>query len=180
MRTYAQAEREMTEIISTLLVNQTFCKLIYYDVPNPLSQPDIIDTSKLLYTSKDIGKETLAHRIFGLPKMPDVTSEAKTIIIPRLISSKPLADRSNVYYKNYTILFNIATHEKLWNLDGGGTRVLQILDQFDKVFNLKDTQNSSSKMLDKGATYQVLNEKWLGYIISYELTGSSIACRGDI
>ena len=110
-----------------MLNNQNLCKLLYYysddKTPNynPFNEPDIEDTTKLLFT-----------HIYPVPKFPDTTTTQQCYITVTLTGGNSM--ESNTRYRHVNIQFDIVCHLKQWTMYGG-FRPYYIAAEIDKMFN---------------------------------------------
>lgn len=116
-----------------ILRNQNLCKLLYYysDTQtfdyNPLAQPKIEDTSKLLM-----------EHIFPLPKLPDLETEQKGYLTVVLSGGDKHSDDINTGYRRIYLIFDIICHLKQWIIQDS-YRVYKIAEELDKMFNYQQT-----------------------------------------
>ena len=94
---------------------------------NPLSQPNIEDTSILLM-----------EHVFPLPKMPDLETEQKGYLTVVLSGGDNHADDSNSGYRRVNLIFDIICHLKQWIIQDS-YRVYKIAEELDKMFNYQQT-----------------------------------------
>lgn len=110
-----------------ILKNQNICKMLYYysddKTPNfnPLTQPDIEDTNKLMLT-----------HIFPIPKMPDATLEQKGYLVCTLTGGNSVD--KNTGFRRVNIQFDIIYHLKAWTVRGG-FRPYFVASEIDQMFN---------------------------------------------
>lgn len=97
----------LNAVLTKIYANNNLCKLLIYDVPNPLSQPNLPDNT-ILYTDK------LNRRIFTTPFNLDQADVQKTTLTINIFDSKP---NYNNYTRDTTIEFIILSHYALWELD---------------------------------------------------------------
>jgi hypothetical protein len=126
--------RELDDILNIvigkyILKNQRLCKLLYYypeeDVfnYNPLTQPNIPDTSVLL----------LKH-IFPMPKSPDIETEQKCFLTVVLTGSNEIS--TNQGFKKANLVFDIVCHLDAWMIKSS-YRPYKIAEEIDIMFNNK-------------------------------------------
>jgi len=140
----------------TILGSQNLCKLLYYNDSDPFSQPDLSDTSVLLFSS-----------IFPTPIIPQITDEAKSLIT--IVLDDFLLARNNTAFKTSKIVFNILCHIDLWVLPGTGKlRIYSILNEIDKLFN-EQRIITIGKLEFVSGRWISSNEKWQGYQVAYKV-----------
>ena len=112
-----------------ILRNQTICKLLYYYPEcadysyDPLSQPDIKDTSILLM-----------EHVFPMPKLPDLETEQKGYMTVTISGGDKYSYDSNDGYRRINIIFDIIVHLKSWMIKDS-YRVYKIAEEIDKMLN---------------------------------------------
>ncbi|MGN1124567.1 MAG: hypothetical protein ACI4SM_00120 [Candidatus Gastranaerophilaceae bacterium] len=153
-----------------ILKNQNICKLLYYFPEeyslnyDPLKEPDIQDTSKLL----------LEH-IFPLPKSPNTETKQKGFMTVVLTGG----DYANTLngYRTVNLVFDIVFHLKSWIIKNS-YRPYKILEEIDKIFNNQVTTlpiQGVSKYY--GFTVKDYSSAYYGIQVIYELTlNSNIEC----
>lgn len=120
-----------------ILRNQKLCKLLYcypdedefsYNDNasfnyNPLAEPDIKDTRKLLM-----------NNIFPIPKSPDLTTEQTGFLTVVLSGGDRHYDDENDGYRRMYLIFDIVIHLKHWIIQDS-FRAYKIAEELDKMFN---------------------------------------------
>lgn len=116
-----------------ILRNQNICKLLYYYPEctdysyDPLSQPDIKDTSALLM-----------EHVFPMPKLPDLETEQKGYMTVTISGGDKYSYDSNDGYRRINIIFDIIVHLKSWMIKDS-YRVYKIAEEIDKMLNYQQT-----------------------------------------
>lgn len=147
-------------IISMILQNQELCKMIYYDVEEPLSQPDFT-TSVLPYS-----------QIFPLPKTPDAKIEKSTILNVYFEKAKHWKD--NLGFKQEYLIIDIICHLDKWNMGNGELRPYSISQKLDEMLNDKYIENvSTNRVLFDGWDIMKYSDYHYGYRMYYCLTNNS-------
>lgn len=166
---------ELDDILNTvigkyILNNQNICKLLYYYPEeyslnfDPLSCPDIQDTSKLLL-----------EYIYPLPKSPDAETEQKGFLTV-VLTGGDYIDNANGY-RTVRLVFDIVFHLKSWIIKKS-YRPYKILSELDKMFNNKQKDLPIVGIV----RYYDFNVKdyssaYYGIQVIYELTlNSNIEC----
>jgi hypothetical protein len=167
-------------MVYNLITSQDLCKLLYYDDYDPKSQPIVENVERIIYKGGDI-QEANEHRIFLTPKIPTVTDNKKTIIVPRLlkIQSSGKGSNKNVYYKEFVVVFDIITHVSLWVIKDSQIRVLQIADLVNDIYNLKYTDKSIQNPFALDTPYIQPSDLWCGYRLEYRFTDWSGGNSGN-
>ena len=116
-----------------ILRNQNICKLLYYYPEctdysyDPLSQPDIKDTSILLM-----------EHVFPMPKLPDLETEQRGYMTVTISGGDKYGYDSNDGYRRINIIFDIIVHLKSWMIKDS-YRVYKIAEEIDKMLNYQQT-----------------------------------------
>lgn len=140
----------------TLLSSQDLCKYLYYDITEPLTQPDFDDTSILLL-----------DRIYPIPIVPTTIDSAKSLIT--IVQDDFSLAKTNTAFKTSKIIFNVLCHIDLWMMTGTGKiRPYSILNEIDKLFNEQRVLGIGKLKFSNGRWITV-SEKWQGYQISYKV-----------
>lgn len=152
----------LNDILQKIYASQDLCKLLYYDVSNPLEQADIIDT-KILFTDK------MNKRIFTTPFNLDIAEIQKTTLTICVYHSE--IDNNNVFYKDIMIDFIIVSHVNLWELDTDNEyetnlRPNLIVNELSKLFNREYTVGIGKNHYASLKQYRP-NQWYSGYILSY-------------
>lgn len=149
---FSDLEIQLQSVILELLNDQTICKLIYYNTPDALTQPNLANPFDLLYS-----------KIYTQTFIPPVDTEGTYITI--FFDNFDAVD-NNPYLKRGRLYINVATHRNLWNVEGG-QRVVKIMNEIDKILNRKRVTNSLTKDFFKKASYRPISELFNSYDIWY-------------
>jgi hypothetical protein len=103
----------INDIFDKIYDNQNLCKLLYYDVSNPYTQPDIVDTT-VLRTDKN--KQKLFPYLFA----PDIVDKQKTTLH---VCFKDFRLSDNIMFKPAKVDFHVVCHELLWDLKLGDNKI---------------------------------------------------------
>lgn len=158
MSRFKHLNTNINNILLHLLNNQNLCKLLYYNSSDPLSEPDIDDPSSLLF-----------NKIYPLPKIPDTTSEAGTILC--VFFDHFILPNSNTGVKSGTITIDIISHIDLWRLDGM-IRPFSILHEIDSIFNQERIAGVKELQFDRGS-FLYINESFAGYQVRYRMVSGN-------
>jgi hypothetical protein len=97
----------LNSILDRIYTSQNLCKYLYYDVENPLSYPDLADTS-ILFTDEDNKK------IFTTPFSIDNADIQKSTLTITVSDASVVPD--NVYYRDFKVEFYIISNVRIWDL----------------------------------------------------------------
>jgi hypothetical protein len=103
----------LNSILDKIYANQNICKYLYYDVENPLSYPDLADTS-VLFTDEDNKK------IFTTPFSIDNADIQKSTLTIVVSDANVVPD--NVYFKDFKVEFYVISNVRIWELEASSTR----------------------------------------------------------
>ncbi len=145
-------DAQLQSVILEFLNNQNICKLIHYNTKDALVQPDVEDPTSLIETN-----------IYTQTFIPP--NDTETTYITVFFDSFDAVD-GNPYLKHGRLYINVATHRSLWKIDGG-QRVIQIMNEIDKILNKKRVTNSITKDFFKKASYRNISEFFNSYDILY-------------
>lgn len=123
MGRFLKLNKDISALARKLLTNQDLCKLLYYDVENPLEQEDI-DAYKVYNT----------RLVMFMPKIFDDKNDRGCYLMIRPIEIK---SSTGGYYAISNLVFDIMCHYKNRKITGGD-RVLYIADIIDKM--MQDTR----------------------------------------
>ncbi|MNC08147.1 hypothetical protein D3C75_557220 [compost metagenome] len=147
--------QEITEYkkttIERFLNDQDLCKALYYSNENFLDQPDIEDTSILIY------ENIFPHRF-----IPNITNEARTFITLSCTDYKP----SGNSFKNGVLGVYMFTHLDLYETDYGYTRMDYVLSKVEELMNNK-IGIGIGKLNFNSMNEYIVNEKFQGYALTY-------------
>lgn len=160
------------KLVGDLFQDADLLKLIRYDDFDPLSQPIVQNPQEMIYIGQDEENEQV-HRIYLLPKLPEIEDSKKTFIIPATTRIQP---SSGTYRMDFNMTFNIATELSLWNIKDGKRRIYQIMDKIDQWYNRKVTEYSMNVSVPRGVSEWTPSTKWRGKILSYRFTLNSVEC----
>ena len=164
---FSKLEEMIMLVVQMLESDQTLCKLLYYGEPNPLSQPDIPDTTVLLMNS-----------IFPLPKSPDAEQNQKAFVNVYFYSSSPYNKNSG--FREVYLCFDVICHLDVWMIDGG-MRPYHISSRIDKMFNNSlVAELSINPMYFSSWKHMRYSDYFYGYHITYKLSNNSnVGCDDD-
>lgn len=159
-RTFSM-NKYINAIAAKIYENQTLCKYLYYDYDDPLSQPDIADTT-ILYTDEN------NKRLLFKPFVSNVEDERITRL--NVVIEDVSTDRTS-YFKLVNLDCIIICHNDLWNVeitDGDiGIRPLLIWDELDSIFVREFTRGVGSDQFSY-VRLMYFNDNFTGYKICYK------------
>jgi hypothetical protein len=144
-------------VMNKIIKNDNICKLLYYDAPNALSQPNLTPDQK----SSLIGK---AIRVVPVLEKDD---EASNIIIIQFDRFTPNATDDSVYIE-FMISFDILCNSKTWIMDDYMLRPYKIMSEINSMFNMSKLR-SSGPINFMGASSLLINENLVGYSMVYRV-----------
>jgi hypothetical protein len=149
--------KNINDIVNKIYTNQDLCKLLFYDVENPLSEADILDTT-ILYT------DLTNQRIIPKPFTVDTTDIFKSTLHVVLNNFKNGDDQ---YFTKASIDFVVMCNVNLWDIvDGSGQikmRPWMILEELNETFNRERTVGIGTNTFDYGRIIRP-NEYFAGYV----------------
>ena len=169
---------ELNDIINNvisekILRNQTICKMLYYYPSetslnyNPLSQPDIADTSILLM-----------DKIFPLPKMPDASTEQSGYMTVTVTGGD--SSYENQGYRYVNLVFDLIFHLDTWCVKSG-LRPYKVAEEIDKMFNNQQTDLPiTNRPLDLGFKQRDYSNFFYGLQLVYQLSIDSNTGCGTV
>lgn len=156
MGRFQELNKNVMYLSELFLSNQNLCKLLYYNESSPLSQPDIEDTSLLLF-----------NKLLPQPKSVDAINEKNTILT--YVFSNAKLNRNNLKFKDSKLIIQIICHLSLWKIDEGN-RVYLIAEEIDKILNeLRNTKLSIGNVLFDSWVYREYSDQYCGYYLTYDL-----------
>jgi len=156
MSRFEELNLNIDTVLMKLLSSQDLCKYLFYDEDDPMSQPNIEDTSILLF-----------DRIYPTPVSPTITDSAKSLIT--IIQDDFSLAQTNTAFKTSKIIFNILCHIELWRMPGTGKlRPYSILSEIDKLFNQQRVLGIGKLSFSNGRWIGV-NDRWQGYQVAYKI-----------
>lgn len=171
MDIFETIESAFSSMVNDMITSPDLCKLLYYDVSNPLSQIAVVNPQQMIFTGKDDQQEESYHRIFLTPKIPTVTDKKKTIIMPKILEINPVQD--NIHYADFLIVFDIFTHMSLWSIEKNGIRIFKIMSKLNALYNLKHKSYGIGRGILQKVPYFTPVEKWGAYRLAFRFTDFS-------
>jgi len=146
-------ERYKEKIKEMFLSNKDLCKLIKYNVGNPLEQLEIRNPYELFDK----------HILFKYKNFESIKDE-DTFVMVNFMNS-PIS--KSVLFKQTSIIFTIVTHNNIETLENGSNRAYAIADKIDEFMcgnvniGYKPTQNKGLNPVNVG------NSDFVGYNLIY-------------
>jgi len=151
---------KIIKIIEILESNQDLCKYLYYPNNDPLSEPNIDDTSIL--TMKNI---------FPLPKDTNAITDKISLINVYFQSSKPY--RNNSGFREIYLCIDVMCHLDLWLIDEG-IRAYCICNKIDEIFNNQHISDLSiNNIYFENSQVSYYSDYYYGYKMVYKLSSES-------
>jgi hypothetical protein len=159
MAKFDELNKNINNVLFKLIESQNLCKLLLYPTNDALSQPDISDTSSLLF-----------ERIYPLPKIPDPVSETGSFLTV-LFDSFQLGN--NVGTKQGLLTFVVIVHIDSWRMEGTGMlRPFAIMNEIDKLFNQERVIGVKKIDINDGRLIK-MNDKFWGYELNYRIVNGN-------
>lgn len=153
--------KNINDIVNKLYANQDLCKLLFYDVPNPLAEDDIADTT-VLYTDLE------NQRIIPKPFTVDTTDTYRTTLHIVLNNFK---NGDAQYFTKASIDFIVMCNNQIWDIvDGSGEikmRPWMILEELNETFNRERTVGLGTNTFDYGKILRP-NQYFSGYVYCFD------------
>ncbi|MGG1663091.1 hypothetical protein [Brevibacillus sp. NRS-1366] len=157
MANFEFLSENLNNVLLELMDSQELCKLLQYPSYDPLSEPDIEDTSELLF-----------NKIHPYPRVPDVIATA-TSNLNVIFDSFTLGDVNNI--KEGLLKFTILVHNDLWRTNGA-LRPFLIMSKIDNIFNEKRIVGLKKLKFER-ANFIWANENFSGYQVSYKMVNAN-------
>lgn len=153
MSRLAKISTDKITVMQRLLSSQKICKALQYSDSDFLDQPDLADTSCLIY-----------DRIFPYKKIPDFVKEKASYITLSFNNYRPI--RSS--FKSGLIFIHVMVHQDLMRTDYGVLRTDFIISEIDKLMNSKTGIGIGEVEFYEMDEFTI-NEKYMGVYIGYKL-----------
>ena len=161
MARFDELNKNLMDVLDTLITSQNLCKLLSFPIDNPLAQSDIADTSTLLFT-----------KIFPIPKLPETSDNVQTAkgSLLTVVFDEIRKTSGNLAFKDSILCFNVYCHIDLWQMKNTGQlRPYAIMHEIDMLFNqqrivgIGKTQFIKSRIVASDVSN-------LGYKLEYNVT----------
>ena len=142
-----------------LLESQNLCKYLYYNNSEPLNNPDIDDTSSLLF-----------KKIYTIPKLPDVSNEQGSYLVVMLDSVKL---DNNLTVKEVIVKFHIIVHINQWVINGA-LRPYKIIHEIETLLNNQRITGIKKMQMDH-VKFKKVNNDFFGYKLYYKIVNKNLS-----
>ena len=146
---------DMGLLVDHFMKNERLKKLIYYDVPNALDQPNVPQDKTL---------EMFGKQIKIVPKLKVDKPEFCYVIIS---FDNFTPNMTNPAFRDNIISFDIVCHFDQWNLKNFQLRPYKIAAEIDSMFNNKRL-TGIGKIEFLGANQIVLSDEFAGLTLMYQ------------
>ncbi len=162
---FSTLEIKIRKIVEKVIESQDLCKLIYYNQPNPLDQPDITDTSILIM-----------DKIFPLPKYSFSETDKGSRINIYFKNSQPYENNSG--FRQIILCIDVICHDDVWIIDNSGIRPYALSNKIDEIFNNQFVADLSMKnIFFRNWGFVEYADFFHGYTLIYELSdNSNVGC----
>lgn len=144
----------INKVIELIRSDKDLCKYIKYNTEYPLEEPDFKTN------------ELIRKKIFPLPKIPDVKSEASTFV--NIYIRNYIPSRRNRSFSVIAINIDIMSHLDLWMLDGE-IRPYVIASKIDELMKATMFDEAYSQTELDAMDWKVFSDSYHGYRLTYEL-----------
>ena len=152
---FLAVEKDMGLLVDHFMKNERLKKLIYYDVPNALDQPNVPQDKTL---------EMFGKQIKIVPKLKVDKPEFCYVIIS---FDNFTPNMTNPAFRDNIISFDIVCHFNQWNLKNFQLRPYKIAAEIDSMFNNKRL-TGIGKIEFLGANQIVLSDEFAGLTLMYQ------------
>ncbi len=152
---FLAVEKDMGLLVNKFLKNDRLKKLLYYDVPNALDQPNV---------PQDKTFEMFGKQIKIVPKLKVDKPEFCYVIIS---FDNFTPNMTNPEFRDNIISFDIVCHFDQWNLKDMQLRPYKIAAEIDSMFNRKKL-TGIGEILFLGANQIVLSDEFAGLTLMYQ------------
>ena len=147
-------EKDLNQIIGSMLRNKNLKKLLYYATEDALSMPDLTDEQSVSLFGKSI---RIAPKLF-------IDQEIVTYIIISFDDFSPNA--KNPEFRDCTICFDIICHFDQWKLTDFKLRPYRIAAELDSMFN-KARFSGIGRLEFLGGLQMLLDDEYGGLTLRY-------------
>ena len=152
---FLSIDKDMELLVNHFLKNDRLLKLLYYDTPNALSQPQVPQDKALAMFGKQI-------KI--VPKLKVDQPEFCYIIIS---FDNFTPNMTNPEFRDNIVSFDIVCHFDQWNLGDFALRPYKIAAEIDSMFNKKRLTGIGTVDFI-GANQIVLSDEFAGLTLMYQ------------
>ena len=151
---FLSMEKDLNQIIGSILRNKNLKKLLYYTTENALSMPDLTDDQSVSLFGRNI---RIAPKLF-------IDQEIVTYIIISFDDFSPNA--KNPEFRDCTICFDIICHFDQWKLTDFKLRPYRIAAELDSMFN-KARFSGIGRLEFLGGLQMLLDDEYGGLTLRY-------------
>ena len=148
-------DKDIEILVNLFLKNDRLKKLLYYDVPKALEQPNV---------PQDKALEMFGKQIKIVPKLKVDQPEFCYIIIS---FDNFTQNMTNPEFRDNTITFDIVCHFDQWNLGNFALRPYKIAAEIDSMLNRKRL-TGIGQIEFLGANQIVLSDEFAGLTLMYQ------------
>lgn len=152
---FLSVEKDMELLVNRFLKNDRLMKLLYYQVPDALSQPKV---------PQDKVFEMFGNQIKIVPKLKVDKPEFCYVVIS---FDNFTPNMKNPAFRDNIISFDIVCHFDEWNLENFQLRPYKIAAELDSMFNNKKL-TGIGEIHFLGANQIVLSDEFAGLTLMYE------------
>lgn len=156
---FLAVDKDMELLVNLFLKNERLKKLLYYDTPSALQQPNIPQEKAL---------ELFGKQIKIVPKLKVDQPEFCYIIIS---FDSFTQNMTNPEFRDNIITFDIICHFDQWNLGNFSLRPYKIAAEIDSMINRKRL-TGIGKVEFLGCNQIVLSDEFAGLTLMYQATHS--------
>lgn len=163
---YLEIEEIIRSIFTSLSTDEDFIKLMTNDAPTALTDANTVTLNDLVDMK----------RINILPKKLDPNEHQGSYAFI-YFNDDSYAGANNTYQRNLTFVFSFVCHSDVWGLDNWKVRPYRLLYTIRE--GLKKANVSEQALRGKitlGSSRKIDDGHYMGYNISFEITGSDSSC----
>lgn len=150
---FLSLNKDMKILVNKILSNQRLKKLLYYQVKDPLSKPNLTEQESL---------SLFGQQIKIVPKL----YVDKDLLTYMIISFDNFIESSNPQFRDNLIEFDIICHFESWQLNDFDLRPYRIAAELDSMLD-KQRLTGIGLLEFVGASQIVLNSEFAGLCLMY-------------
>lgn len=150
---FLSLNKDMKILVNKILSNQRLKKLLYYQVKDPLSKPNLTEEESL---------SLFGQQIKMVPKL----YVDKDLLTYMIISFDNFVESSNPQFRDNIIEFDIICHFDSWQLNDFDLRPYRIAAELDSMLD-KQKLTGIGLLEFVGASQIVLNSEFAGLCLMY-------------
>lgn len=155
-RRFAVMGENLFKIANKLINNQTLCRLLKYQDPNPLDKEKHEDVE---------GIDLLHKQIVIIPKFPEDGVESSFVLA---VFDNFTINPNNPDFKLTRIRFDVVCPYTEWVINANSLRPYLIMEEIDKMFN-QQKLNGIGNLQFTHSTPLVLSPQLAGYSMYYQI-----------